>query len=196
VDLHIWYATETLFHSWGNKSLLVTRGLLVLGDEGIQFIGPNGWGFEMRRIRAVRWMVPWTTIVVLAICDALFLLLVLATASRGSFLGCAVVSFLPLQIGNLAALSSPDMSWVRVDYLDERSQPYRAYFTVGSLMERWTGGGWRLDALFRQLAEQSDIVIPPVQAAKADAPSDRPPDTRLTNHEAVPVLVDRWLNGG
>lgn len=181
LDLNVWYATETLFYSWGKKSRSVARGVFVILSEGIQFVDRQGWGFEMRRINAVRWMFPWTTCVGLAIPVVLFfLLLIFVAATGGPIWGCLTVSMSALVIGILAALSSPEMCWVRVDYLDERNQPYRAYFTVGSIMDRWTGGGWRLYALLKQLAtEKRAIVNPTDHSTEAGATSDRPPDTRI-----------------
>jgi hypothetical protein len=142
-----------------SKARIAPRGVLVLAPEGLLFVGPNGQGFEMRRILAVKWRISRTTFVVLNTCHVLFLLILLAVAvAGGPTSGGALLIFLTLGIGYLAALGHPEMGWVRVDFLDEQNQPYRAYFTVGSVIAQWTGGGQRLYALLREFAVKRESV--------------------------------------
>jgi hypothetical protein len=48
---------------------------------------------------------------------------------------------------------------VRVDFLDEVLQPYRAYFAVGSLIDRLKGGGKLLYDVLNEAADEN--VDPP-----------------------------------
>ncbi len=105
VDLTDCYATETQFRSRVRQSRYATQGVFVAVAEGLQFVGPKGFGFEMRRITAVRWMVPWTTFVALSVCDVLLVpvFVIMAASGGGQALGCAAISLFTLVVGNVAA---------------------------------------------------------------------------------------------
>jgi hypothetical protein len=162
LDLTIWYATETRVFRWIKRSWYDAQGVIVTMGEGARFVAQNGRGLEFRRISAIQRLtgsvIPWPAVASLAICHVLFLLLLaISAASNGPTLGCAMVVLVSLGLTDLIVFSTMPMSWVRVDDLNEQNQPCRAYFTVGSAIGRWTGGGQHLFALLQQLtAEKED----------------------------------------
>jgi hypothetical protein len=177
VDLVIWYGIKETFLGWLRPQRLTASGVLIGASEGLQFVAGNGTGFEMRRITAARRLFPWSNAMTLIICYVIvFVIEVLVTNEGGPDKAWEVGALLslPLLLLTVRLLIDWNTCWVRVEYLDPWSRPYVAHFTVGSFGQRLQGGGSRLCALFRQLAEQGNMVIPPVKAAEPATAADRP----------------------
>jgi hypothetical protein len=132
------------------------RGLIDSTAEGLRFAGEKVV-LRMERISAVHLtgpVIPWVALTSLLIGNVLVLLM----AKAGVFNYMTLenpVTYVALGLLDLFALVSWPMHWVKVEYLDERDQPCRAYFTAGSLLGRWTGGTGRLHALMQQAGQRA-----------------------------------------
>jgi hypothetical protein len=50
------------------------------------------------------------------------------------------LTYVVLALTDLYSLALMPMQWIRVDYVDEKGDAGRAYFTVASAVGRWAGG--------------------------------------------------------
>jgi hypothetical protein len=133
------------------------RGSINPTPQGFLFVGQKGL-LGMSRVTAIQLVgpvIPWAAVVSLVIGNVLVLLM--AKAGVFNFLTLEnPMTYVLLVAIDLFALAGWPMNWVLVDSVGEQGQPVRAYFTVGSVLGRWTGGRKRLYAQLRSHSGQAE----------------------------------------
>ena len=147
----IWYATESRVFGWLKFAWNDDHGVIAPLAGGLRFAGRTRT-LQMTRLCAgplLVWVFPWGAVASLLLGNGVVLLL--AEAGAFNFLTVDnLLTYVVLGSIDVFAIASWPMRWIRVDFVTERGERDRAYFTVASVMGRWKDGVRRL---YEQLQE-------------------------------------------
>jgi hypothetical protein len=147
----IWYATEARVFALWKFAWDDDRGRIDPDRGGVRFVGQK-MTLRMAQLTADprrAWIIPWAAVASLVLGNTLILLL----ANAGVFNYLTLENpptYIVLLLIDSFALASWPMQWVRVESIDDRGNPARAYFTIGSAVGRWNGGLRRLQTRLQE----------------------------------------------